>query len=72
MNGDFSKLEMVSESVEIYDPGMPGEEVHGLEGLKTYISELRTGFPDFQLTIDDWIAGGDVVMMELSAKSPLL
>lgn len=63
-NGDFSKLEVVSESVDIYDPGMPDGEGHGRDELKAYISELQTGFPDFQLTIDDWIASGDVVMLQ--------
>lgn len=67
-NGDFSKLEVVSESVDVYDPAAPDGEVHGRGAFQAFVEELRTGFPDMDLTIDEWIAEDDVVMGVWSAR----
>lgn len=39
-----------------------------LEGFKRDIQALRTGFPDFHLTIDDMIAGDDMVWVRMTAR----
>lgn len=66
-NGDFSKLEVVSESADVYDPGAPGGAVHGRDGVEAYVRELQTGFPDLRITIDDWVARDEMVMLEWTA-----
>ncbi len=35
----------------------------GIEGVKDYISMVRTGFPDISITIEDLIAEGDRVVV---------
>lgn len=66
-NGDFSKLDVVSESVSVYDPGAPDGEVHGRNAFETFLEEVRTGFPDFQVTIEETLASDDLVMGEWTA-----
>jgi predicted ester cyclase len=39
----------------------------GRDGVKGSIRSLRTGFPDLHLTIEDAIAGGEMVWLRLSA-----
>jgi len=39
-----------------------------LEGFKNDIRALRTGFPDFQLTIDDIIANTEMVWIRMTAR----
>ncbi len=36
--------------------------VGGPEGVKQFVTRLRTGFPDFNVTIEDQLAEGDKVM----------
>lgn len=50
VNGDSSKVNVLSESVDVYNPGLPNGEVHGRAEYEAYIQELRTGLPDFQFT----------------------
>ena len=38
-----------------------GREIKGPEGLKQYVTMVRTVFPDFHITIDDMLAEGDKV-----------
>lgn len=63
-NGNFSKLEVVAESVSLYDPAAPEGEIHGRDALEAFVREVRTGFPDMNFTIDDRIASDEVVMYE--------
>lgn len=60
-NGDFSKGDTVSESVVIHEPA---EEIRGREELEDRIREVRSGFPDFHITVDDMLVSNEVVMME--------
>lgn len=60
-NGDFSKLDVVTESVEVVDPLA---ELHGRDELEGFIREMRTAFPDIHLTLGDMLATDDVVMAE--------
>lgn len=62
---EYSKLpDVVAESVTVSDPGAPEGEVHGRDSLEAYLRELRTGFPDFTVTIDDMLASDEVIMAE--------
>lgn len=66
-NGDFSKLDVVSETVAVYDPGAPDGEVHGRDALEALLEDVRTGFPDFQVTVEDTLTSEDLVMGEWTA-----
>ena len=39
-------------------PGLPA----GREGFKEFVRMLRSGFPDFRWSVDDWIVAGDKVV----------
>jgi steroid delta-isomerase-like uncharacterized protein len=58
------KLDLISErhasNYVRHQPGYPAE-LQGAEGLKQFIQTLRTGFPDFNCTIEDMLAAGDKV-----------
>lgn len=66
-NGDFSKLDVVSESFEYYAPEVPEEGVHGPDGFEAYLRELLDGFPDATITLGEMLAGDEVVMVEWTA-----
>lgn len=62
---EYSKIsDIVSESFVMYDPGAPGGEVHGPDGLEEFMRGLVTGFPDFQVTIIDMLSSENLVMYE--------
>lgn len=63
-NGDFSKLDVVSESVDVYLPALSDGEVHSRDAFESYLRDLRTGFPDWHVTIDETLAEDGVVMKE--------
>lgn len=63
-NGDFSKLDVVAESVEIYHHAAPDGVIHGREALKGFIHEFHSAFPDFHIAVDDWISSDEIVMKE--------
>lgn len=66
VNGDSSKVDVLSESVDVYNPGLPDGEVHSRAAYEAYLQEVRTGFPDFQLTEEEVVSSGDVVMAEFT------
>lgn len=62
---DYAKIQdVVSESFVMYDPAAPGGEVHGRDGLETFIDEVVSAFPDFRVTVIDMLVGEDTVMDE--------
>jgi steroid delta-isomerase-like uncharacterized protein len=64
-DGAYEKIPAVlAESATIYDPSAPEGKVHGHDEFESFLRELRTGFPDFRITIDDMLAGDEVVMIE--------
>ncbi|MDS0476835.1 ester cyclase [Natrinema sp. 1APR25-10V2] len=63
-NGDFSKLDAVAESVDVYHHAAPDGEIHGREALEAFIREFHSGFPDFNITVDEWISSNGIVMKE--------
>lgn len=66
-NGDFSKLDVVSESVTVYDPGVPDGELHGRDAVEKHIKELHAAFPDFQIALEDTLASDELIMGEWTA-----
>jgi steroid delta-isomerase-like uncharacterized protein len=62
--GDFTKLDVLAESIDLYDPGVPGGELHGRDAFESFLRELRAGFPDFAVHVEDVLAGDGVVMWE--------
>lgn len=45
----------------------PTEDVHGTAGVKQFVTDLRTAFPDLHTTIEDLIAEGDRVVARFTA-----
>ena len=66
VNGDSSKVNVLSELVDVYNPGLPNGEVHGRAEYEAYIQELRTGLPDFHFTEKEVVSSGDIVMVEFT------
>lgn len=69
---DYARIpELVSDSFVMYDPAAPEEgvpgpagEVHGPDGLETFMRGVFAGFPDFQWTILDMLSAENTVMYE--------
>ena len=40
----------------------PDEDIHGVEGLRQFVSMIFEAFPDFRVTLEDEIAEGDKVV----------
>jgi steroid delta-isomerase-like uncharacterized protein len=58
--GDVATVDEVIAANYVYHlPG--GQELNGPEGLKQFVTMVRTAFPDFHITIDDMLAEGDKV-----------
>lgn len=53
--------ELVASGYVGHDPSLP-EEVRGPAGVKEVIAGYRAAFPDIQVTIEDQIAEGDLVV----------
>jgi steroid delta-isomerase-like uncharacterized protein len=64
-NGNSSKVDVVSESIDVYNPGLDGGEVHDRESYAAYLREGRSAFPDMQIALEEIVATGDVVMAEV-------
>ena len=63
--GDYAEIpNVVGESATIYDPGAPEGELHGPDEFESHLRELRAGFPDFTITIEDMLSDDEVVMLE--------
>jgi len=63
LNGDFSKLDVLSESYALYGPTAP-EEGFDRDALEELIRENLKGFPDGQYTVDEMLASAEVIMSE--------
>src|SRR5215210_3208644 len=46
----------------------PDEDVRGIEGLKQFVSMIRSGLPDLRITLEDDIAEGDKVVSRWRAQ----
>lgn len=63
-NGDPSKRDVLDESVYVYNPGLPDDEVNSRTEFEAYMDEIRAGFPDIHLSFEEVVGNGDVVMAE--------
>jgi steroid delta-isomerase-like uncharacterized protein len=70
-NGEYSKIEIVSDSVAVYDPAAPDGEVHGRVAFESFLRETREAFPDFTLTTHDMLHKDDIVMIEWTVTGTL-
>ncbi|WP_211694128.1 nuclear transport factor 2 family protein [Natronomonas salina] len=70
-NGDFSKLEVVAESADVYDPAAPDGEVHGREPFEAFLRETREAFPDFTLQTQEMLVEDETVMVEWTVAGTL-
>ena len=66
-NGDYSKIDAVSDSFVAYEPSASGGEVHGPDDLEAHVREHRTAFPDFIVTPEAVLDDEEVVMTEWTA-----
>ncbi len=55
-NGKYSNLDIVSESVAVYDPAAPEGEVHGRDAFEAFLRERRSAFPDFRLQTHEMLS----------------
>jgi steroid delta-isomerase-like uncharacterized protein len=78
-DGDYAKIpELVSESFVMYDTNAPADdvpgpagEVHGPDGLETWIRAITTGFPDFEADVQEMLVSDDRVMYEVTLTGTL-
>lgn len=66
VNGDPSKVNVLSESVDVYNPGLPEGEVHDRAAYEAYLREIRAGFPDLQFTEEAVVSSDDVALVEFT------
>jgi steroid delta-isomerase-like uncharacterized protein len=57
--------EVYAEDVVLHEPD---EDVRGIEGLKQFVSMIRSAIPDLRITLEDDIAEGDKVVSRWSAQ----
>lgn len=65
-NGDFSKIDVVSESATVYEPAAPDGVVHGRDGFEAFLREVRQGHPDLTLETHDMLVQDDTVMLDFT------
>lgn len=66
VNGNSSHIDVLSESIDVYNPGLPDGEVHRRSEFEAYLREIRTGFPDVHFVEEEVVARDDIVMVEFT------
>jgi steroid delta-isomerase-like uncharacterized protein len=68
--GSLDTLEDALQEVYADDIVMhePDEDVRGIEGLKQFVSMIRSALPDLHITLEDDIAEGDKVVSRWTAQ----
>lgn len=64
-NGDASKRGVVAETVDVYNPGLPGGEVHSRADWEAYNEKIRAAFPDYTVELLDLVVADDLGMFEV-------
>lgn len=63
--GAYERLpDVLDESAIVHDPGAPGGVLEGHDEVEAHLRELRTGFPDFTISIEEMLSGDGIVMTE--------
>jgi steroid delta-isomerase-like uncharacterized protein len=52
----------------LHDPTLP-EPVHGVEGIRQFMTMAVTAFPDARYTVEDLVAEGDKVLQRCSVRA---
>lgn len=60
--------ELVTETFVMRSPKTPDGGAQGRSGLEAYIRTLVQGFPDIQISVDELVSEGDVVMLEATIR----
>lgn len=63
-NGDESKVDSMSKTIDVYNPGLPGGEVHGRDAWESYLREIEQGFPNISFEIEAIATNDNIVMVE--------
>ncbi len=63
-NGDFSKVDVLAESIALRSPTVPGGEVHGRDAVEEVVRGMHSAFSNFEMTADDMLTGNGKVMVE--------
>ena len=68
--GDLGTLDDALQKVYADDVVMhePDEDVRGIEGMKRFVSRIRSAFPDLRVTLEDDIAEGEKVVSRWRAQ----
>jgi steroid delta-isomerase-like uncharacterized protein len=64
-NGDASKRDVVSESLDAHNPGLDDGEVHDRESYAAYLEAGRSAFPDMEITVEEIVTAGEIAMAEV-------
>ena len=64
LNGDYSKLDILSESYSYHGPGLPEEGVQGREAYQDFLQTFHDAFSDLEYAIIDMLANDEIVMAE--------
>lgn len=71
---DYARIpELVSETFVMYDANAPADgtpgpagEVHGPDGLETWMRAITNSFPDFRADVQEMLSSDDRVMYEVT------
>lgn len=64
VNGDDSRADALSESVSVYNPGVPDGVVHSRAEWDAYLQQLRAGFSDLHIEEEEMLARDEIAMVE--------
>lgn len=64
LNGDYSKLDILSESYRYHGPVLPEEGIQGREPYRDFLQTFHDAFSDLEYAISDMLASDTVVMAE--------
>lgn len=64
-SGDSSKLDVMSESVDVYNPGLPDGEVHSRAEWKRYFDKIHAAFPNYEVQTVAEVTGEGLAMHEV-------
>ena len=64
LNGDYSNLDVLSESYRYHGPGLPEEGIQGRESYRDFLQTFHDAFSNLEYAIADMLASDEVVMAE--------
>jgi steroid delta-isomerase-like uncharacterized protein len=66
--GDLGEADgLFTSNYALHDPSFP-HDVHGLEGVKRYVTAYRAAFPDLGVTVEDQLAEEDKVVTRWTVR----